>query len=56
MQFGTLRKNLFSTVCAQIWDEKMCDERKWIGMHENKKIFKCFIFFINIGSLQQPCN
>jgi hypothetical protein len=35
----------------------MCDERKYIGMHVNKKIlFKYFISSINIGPLQQPCN
>jgi hypothetical protein len=35
--------------------KRMWVERKWIDMHENKKIrFKCLISFINIRSLQQP--
>jgi hypothetical protein len=36
---------------------EMCDERKWIIMHGNKKIlFRCFIFSINIELLQQSCS
>jgi hypothetical protein len=38
MQFGILHKNLFPAACAQIYDGRICDETKSIGMHEKKLI------------------
>jgi hypothetical protein len=39
-----LRKNLFSAAWAQIYNDRMCDERKSIGMHENKKSYLKALF------------
>jgi hypothetical protein len=38
MQFSTVRKICYLLPTHKIRMAKICDERKWIGMHEKKKI------------------
>jgi hypothetical protein len=44
MQFSTLRKILFLLHAQKIRITGMRDERKWIGMHRNKKYYLNTLF------------
>jgi hypothetical protein len=48
----TLRKNLFSMRTNLGWQECAMKENGLACMETKKILFKCFIFFINIRSLQ----